>query len=75
MLEGEIKIGDELLWGTGDLGARERISVADIEERDGEVWVLTSGKRKTHWVSEAALREACVRLPVSGKTIDGGSQE
>ena len=70
MLQGDIKVGDELLWGTGDEDARERIVIKEVEERDGEVWVLTAGKRKDHWVSEAALREACVRRQPGSESID-----
>ena len=70
MLQGEINVGDQLLWGTGDEEARERIVIRDIEKRGGEVWVLTAGKRKDHWVSEAALREACVRDHADSESLD-----
>jgi hypothetical protein len=50
--------------GTGYLDAHEKIIVKQIEEREGEVGVLTEGKRKEHWVSEDALREACIKMPI-----------
>ena len=63
MLEGEIKVGDRLIWEPESrTGAYDRIVVIDVKEtRDGDVWIRTEGKSGKHWNEEGRVREACVR--------------
>lgn len=63
MLEGDINVGDRLIWEPDDkTGARERVVVIEVKEtRGGDVWIQTEGKSGTHWNEESRVREACVR--------------
>jgi hypothetical protein len=62
-LEGEIKVGDRLIWEPHDRRARQEVQVVKkLRNMDGEVWVLTRDKRgKEDWNEESRIREACIR--------------
>lgn len=63
MLEGEINVGDRLIWEPESrTGARERVVVIEVKEaHGGDVWIRTDGKSGKHWNEEDRVREACVR--------------
>jgi len=62
LLEGEIKVGDRLVWEPYKRHATEEIVVKEIKTNDdGETWYLSAGRSGEHWNEESRMREACIR--------------
>jgi hypothetical protein len=64
MLEGEIAIGDRLIWEPMIPGAYSRVRVVGISEEgsNGETWIETEDDRGwCCWNVESRVREACIR--------------
>lgn len=73
MIEGEIKVGDRLIWETLDPKAFELVTVVEIRsfpaDPDGP-WVRTEGKRGLFWHTEENVREVCIRAePFTGPSV------
>lgn len=62
LLEGEINVGDELIWESEYPAARQEITVSKIDRAKGRVWT-TDLRGNTVWNDESRIREACIRKP------------